>query len=242
MTKTIVLIHGYGFDYRSWYPVEVAFEGMRTIFLSLPGFGDGLVAQPYTMASLAKTFWEAIDFDGESSVHLIGHSMGGYVCMEMAAQQPLRVASLGLIHSHIFPDSPEKKQQRSATIEQIRLNGRDSVVRRIIPSLFAPGLIGDEIIGSLVQRGLSYSDNAWMFGAEAMRDRPDYSATLKSLRVPVLMVAGEKDAAVPMDVMLQQAAFPERNTLHIYPGVGHMAMYEHTAIFTRDLFRFYQPL
>jgi len=242
MMKTIVLIHGYGFDYRSWYPVEVAFEGSRTIFLSLPGFGDSVVAQPYTIASLAKTFWDAIDLDGESSVHLIGHSMGGYVCMEMAAQQPLRVASLGLIHSHVFPDSPEKKQQRSATIEQIQLNGRDSVVRRMIPSLFAPGLIGDEIIGSLVQRGLSYSDNAWMFGAEAMRDRPDYSKTLKSLKVPVLMVAGEKDAAVPTDLMLQQAAFPERNTLHIYQGVGHMVMYEHTAIFTRDLFRFYQSL
>lgn len=44
MMKTIVLIHGYGFDYRSWYPVEVAFEGSRTIFLSLPGFGDSVVA------------------------------------------------------------------------------------------------------------------------------------------------------------------------------------------------------
>ena len=162
--------------------------------------------------------------------------------MEMIAQQPLRVASLGLIHSHVYPDSPEKKQQRSATIEQIRLNGRDGVVRRIIPSLFAPGLVGNEIIGSLVRRGLGYSDNAWMFGAEAMRDRSDHSVTLINLKVPVLMVGGEKDAAVPLEWMLQQAAFPERNTLYIYPGVGHMAMYENTAIFARDLIRFYQAL
>lgn len=242
MVKTIVLIHGYGFDYRSWYPVDVAFEGCRTIFLSLPGFGDGGVTRPYTIASVAKTFWEGLDVDGPSTVHLIGHSMGGYVCMEMIAQQPLRVASLGLIHSHVFADSPEKKQQRSGTIEQIRLNSRDSVVRRIIPSLFAPGFGVEEIVGSLVHRGLSYGDNAWMFGAEAMRDRSDHSETLKSLQVPVLMVAGEKDAAVPLDWMLQQAIYPERNSLHIYPGVGHMGMYENTAIFTRDLFRFYQPL
>ncbi len=242
MTKTIVLIHGFGFDYRSWYPVEVAFEGSRTVFLSLPGFGDGQVPIPYTIASLAKSFWESLDLEGQSSIHLIGHSMGGYVCMEMIAQQPSRVASLGLIHSHVFPDSPEKKQQRSATIDQIKLTGRDSVVRRIIPSLFPPGFVGQEIVGLLVQRGLDYSDSAWMFGTHAMRDRPDHSDTLKKLRVPVLMVAGEIDTAVPVDWVLQQAVFPERNTLHIYPGVGHMAMFENTAIFARDLIRFFRSL
>lgn len=242
MAKTIVLIHGYGFDYRSWYPVEVALGESQTLFLSLPGFGDALVTQSYSIASLAKTFWEEIDAKGLSDVHLIGHSMGGYACMEMIALQPSRVASLGLIHSHVFPDAPEKKQQRSATIEEIKLHGCESVVRRIIPSLFAPGFGGEEIIESLVQRGLGYGDNAWMFGTEAMRDRSDHSETLKKIDVPVLMVAGDADGAVPLDWVLQQAVFPVRNTLHIYPGVGHMAMYENTVVLTRDLFRFYKAL
>jgi pimeloyl-ACP methyl ester carboxylesterase len=241
MAETIVLIHGYGFDSRIWLPVELAFEGHRVVYLTLPGFGDETPQEPYTIESLAKHFWSVLD-EGESGVvHLAGHSMGGYVCLEMAAQQPARIASLALIHSHVFADSPEKKIQRSASIEDIRAHGREAIVRKMIPSLFAESVNKPEIINALIARGLTYDDNTWIYGTQAIRDRRDQSQTLRDLKVPVLMISGEKDAAVPVDLFYKQAPLAENNQLIIYPETGHMAMYENTLRMICDLRTFYKP-
>lgn len=237
MEQTIVAIHGYGFDQRVWSPVELAFEGYQVVYLSLPGFGDDAPEHPYSIESLAQQYWSALGPD--DVVHLVGHSMGGYVCLEMAAQQSSRVASLALVHSHVFADPVEKKAQRTATMEEIKASGINNLVGKMMPSLLAEPDRFPELVKALVSRGLRYGDSAWSFGAGAMRDRRDHSETLKGLRVPVLMLGGEKDKAVPLELVYQQAGFVERNSFHVYPGVGHLAMYENTAQMICDLIAFY---
>jgi pimeloyl-ACP methyl ester carboxylesterase len=239
MRKTIILIHGYAFDQRSWDPVEIAFDGFQTIRFSLPGFGSEAPREPYTIASLAKQYWSKIGPSVNSEVHLVGHSMGGYVCIEMAAQHPSRVASLSLIHSHVFEDGPEKKTQRTAIMEDIMTNGHYAIAHKMIPSLFASAQEFTPLVDALVARGLSYDDRAWAFGAQAMRDRADHHETLAGLVVPVLMISGKKDNAAPAEVIYRQASVSANNTLVLYEDVGHMAMYENTAQLICDLRSFY---
>ena len=239
MSKTIILVHGYGFDQRTWDPVEIAFDGFQTIRFSLPGFGSETPKVSYTIATLAKQYWEQIDPAIHPKVHLTGHSMGGYVCIEMAAQQPSRVASLSLLHSHVFEDSVEKKAQRTATVADIKSNGHSGIAHKMIPSFFADAPASTPLIDALVARGMSYEDPAWYYGAEAMRDRADHGVTLTNLQVPVLMISGMKDVAVPADLIYRQASLASKNTLILYEGVGHMGMYEKTAQMICDLITFY---
>ena len=53
-SRTIVLIHGYGFVSRIWNPVETAFDGFNVIRLSLPGFGEDVISGQYTIELLAR--------------------------------------------------------------------------------------------------------------------------------------------------------------------------------------------
>lgn len=240
MNQTIVLIHGYGFDLRIWSPLEVAFDRFRAVYLSLPGFGETLEPEPYTIASLASQYWSqlsAADIDG---VHLVGHSMGGYVCMEMAAQHPERILSVALIHSHVFNDPDEKQKQRTITMENIQAQGRGFLVNKMIPSLFADPAGLKPLIDILIDRGLGYGDTAWLNGTRAIRDRKDHTETLKNITVPVLMVMGEKDMAVPSEFGYRQAGLSARTTLCVYPETGHMAMYENTSRLICDLLTFYK--
>ena len=165
--------------------------------------------------------------------------MGGYVCMEMLASHPSRVSSLALIHSHVFADSPVKQLTRSEAMLDIKTNGRKDFINRFIPALFADGHKSDSIIKKLVSRGLQYDDNAWYFGTQAMRDRTDHGETLKAARIPVLMQMGEADKAIPTELAYKQASYSERTFLNIYPGMGHMGMYENTRQTIMDLIRFY---
>ncbi len=240
--KTTILIHGYGFDHRIWYPVELAFEGHHVIYLALPGFGMEPVTEAYTVAELAKKYWRHLDEIEADQVNLVGHSMGGYVCLEMLAHHPSRVSSLALVHSHVFADPAEKKEARNSTLNDIKTNGCAGLVNKLIPSLFADGQKSSGIIKMLINRGLQYDDNAWYFGTQAIRDRIDHSETLKTAHAPVLMLMGEADKAVPAELAYKQSSLAERTELHLYPDVGHMGMYENTSQMIGDLIRFYAGL
>ena len=239
MKETIVLIHGYGFDQSIWSPVELAFNDFHVVRLSLPGFGDAPAEEPYSINTLAQRFWMDLKSESDAPVHLVGHSMGGYVCIEMAAQQPNRVASLALIHSHVFADTPAKQEARTQTMELIKAGGRDAFVRKMISSFFQDVEPEKTIAERLITRGLSHDDHAWYFGMEAMRDRQDHGETLKSLKVPVLMLMGAKDGAVPVELAYQMAGLVSCGQLCIYPESRHMAMYDRTAQMIHDLASFY---
>lgn len=240
-TSTI-LIHGFGFDHRTWYPLELAFEGHNIIYLALPGFGPGQITDPYTISDLAKNFWQHLDELGVEQINLVGHSMGGYVCLEMLAAHPERVLSLALIHSHVYADSEEKKRARNETIENIKSNGARGFINKFIPSLFANPEKSSGAIKMLIARASVYEGLAWIFGSQAMRDRIDHSDLISSVKIPVLLLMGEADKAVPADLALKQALLGERSSFHLYPGVGHMGMYENTHEIVEDLVRFYAEL
>jgi pimeloyl-ACP methyl ester carboxylesterase len=94
----------------------------------------------------------------------------------------------------------------------------------------------------LVARGLYYDDNAWCYGTQAIRDRNDHTDTLKSAKIPVLMLMGEQDKAVTPEIAYKQAPLSERVDLHMYADVGHMSMYENPAAVIQDLIRFYDGM
>ncbi len=239
---TTVLIHGFGFDHRIWYPVELAFEGYHVIYLSLPGFALERQTEPYTISDLAQKYWRHIADVVEGPVNLVGHSMGGYVCMEMVAQKPELVSSVALIHSHVFADPPEKKEARSATIVDIEENGRGPFLNKFIPGLFGQPDSYKDIARQLIARAQTYDNSAWIHGNAALRDRNDHAETLKNITVPVLMLMGEADTAVKPELAHKQAPLSSHVTLHMYPGVGHLSMYENTARIIEDLIRFYATL
>jgi pimeloyl-ACP methyl ester carboxylesterase len=241
-SRTIVLIHGYGFVSRIWNPVEAAFNDYNVVRLSLPGFGDDPFSGPYSIASLAQHFWDELTSRGETVVHLIGHSMGGYVCMEMLAQQPDRVSSLCLLHSHVFADGEEKKKARTAVLEEIQTLGREAFVRRMISSLVFDKTLHAALIEHLITRGLMYGDDAWYNGTLAMRDRKDHADTLKNFTGPCLMIMGESDTAIPIAFAYKQATLVANGNLIIYPNVGHLAMYENTEGLIDDFGAFYSAL
>lgn len=95
----LVLIHGFGSDRLSWAGnVAALLPVARVHALDLPGHGEsGPDVGSGTVTELASRVAETLTAQGIARAHLLGHSLGGAIAMELAAAAPERVASLALI-------------------------------------------------------------------------------------------------------------------------------------------------
>ena len=95
----VVLIHGAGMDATVWQLQTryLAHHGFRPMAVDLPGHGRSAGQPLTTIAEMADWLGRYIDAGGESSVHIVGHSMGTFIAMELAARRPEIVRSLVLL-------------------------------------------------------------------------------------------------------------------------------------------------
>src|SRR5262249_6441447 len=96
----IVFVHGdFADGMEAWGPAiaEIG-QRARSIVIDRPGFNDDLaVDAQFTIAGDARYLLAALEELGLDSVHVVGHSYGALVAMEMAALRPSLVRSLQLL-------------------------------------------------------------------------------------------------------------------------------------------------
>ena len=97
----MVFIHGFGADLNAWMFTQPALaERHRTIALDLPGHGgSSRDVGAGDVGALAEAVAGALAALGIARAHLVGHSLGGAIALELAAVQPGLVASVTLIAS-----------------------------------------------------------------------------------------------------------------------------------------------
>jgi pimeloyl-ACP methyl ester carboxylesterase len=224
----IVLLHGFCEDSSLWEEWLSLLPPRSVIRIDLPGFGQSELQDVLTIEQMADTVIAVLDHLQVKKCHLVGHSMGGYVCMAFAEKQAQRLTSLCMFHSHPFADPEDRKAGRLKSIESVKKNGPIVFVRQLIPRLFAYDYSkGYPIeVHKLIHRAIHFSPEAIIAALEAMRIRPDRSKVLKNITCPVLFFIGKHDTAVPLNMSLAQAHLPTLADIHLLPTAGHMGMFE----------------
>lgn len=103
----LLLIHGSRLNAAAWIPLEEILLGRIVCdHVDLPGHGQA-TDQPFTMAAALETVSRAVEsLDPERHrIILAGHSLGGYVAMEWAAEHHDVLAGLVLMGSTAQPSS-----------------------------------------------------------------------------------------------------------------------------------------
>src|SRR4051812_27269592 len=107
----IVLIHGdFSDGHESWVRTcQFMGRRCRTVVIDRPGFGVHLGPDDsFSIAGEAAYVWQAFDDLAHQSCHLVGHSYGALIAMEMAISRPDEVRSLHLIEPPLLAMLPEK--------------------------------------------------------------------------------------------------------------------------------------
>ncbi|MDQ2815764.1 MAG: alpha/beta hydrolase [Actinomycetota bacterium] len=100
-------VHGLEGSSRNWTDLmDLLRPELSCDALDLPGFGNSPPRPDgrYSIAALAQTVIALIERNGRGPVHLLGNSMGGAVCVKVAATRPDLIRTLTLI-SPALPDS-----------------------------------------------------------------------------------------------------------------------------------------
>src|ERR671921_2412444 len=97
--EPVVLVHGLSGSTRWWSRnVSDLAERHRVYLVDLPGFGTmRRLRRRFVLAESADWLSEWMDAAGLERAHLVGHSMGGYVSVRLAASRPELVSRLVLV-------------------------------------------------------------------------------------------------------------------------------------------------
>ncbi|MFY7839118.1 MAG: alpha/beta fold hydrolase [Lacibacter sp.] len=240
--NAVVLIHGFGEDHRIWQKQLPALQQNHKVLLpDLPGTGKSTLNNAtLSIDSMAEAIKLMLDEEEIKTCIMLGHSMGGYVTLAFAEKYPERLQAFGLIHSTAYADSEEKKEARKKSIGFIQEYGAFEFMKATIPNLFAATFnrTHSEEVQQLTEQGKQFTAEALTAYYNAMINRPDRTAVLKTATVPVLMFIGEEDKAVNPADALEQASLPAVCMVKLIPGIAHMGMLEATTTLNETILAF----
>lgn len=236
--QPVVLLHGSGSTSAQWRALA---DRLSTRFLVLapdlygyggtgpwPGHGDFSLAAE---AAMVQALLDSLD----EPAHLVGHSYGGAVALQVALTQPRALRSLALVEPmacHLLRGGDDS--------DRAALREFTEVGNRVVQSLCRGDYLGgfgrfvDYWNGPGTWRGIPL-DRRIPMAASLGKVALDFSATLGEAAgldgpgpaVPTLLVRGSHTAP-PAQRIFQRlsAAWPAART-HVIPGAGHMAPVTH---------------
>jgi len=230
--ETLVLLHGFMENLSIWSDMEPHLsDNFSLLKIDLPGHGQSeIIAEVQTMELMAEEVKKVLDHENITKIHLLGHSMGGYVSLAFAEKHPEYLKSLTLFFSTYFPDDAEKKEQRIKSYRIIK-DAFAHYARAGVPNLFNPNEkdILEGKIETALEVALSTNNLGALASVKGMVERTDKKHIMENLEAKILVLAGKHDNAVKTETMIKH--LPDRTNIKSYIlDCGHNGHWEKPAI------------
>jgi pimeloyl-ACP methyl ester carboxylesterase len=245
----LLLIHGFGSSLETWEPwVQQLQEDYRLLSLDLPNHGLTRIPPGYRLdqTSFADVCAEFAALLGVEKYTAIGNSMGGHTAWQLALRHPDRLQALVLIAAGGWSDP--NRSEKPPLVFRILGNG---YVAPLLADLDPKMLVRNGLEGAFADKSMvtnrmidRYTDLALAPGRRQLivsRPRnanPDARATqekLAAIKVPTLIMWGDKDIVVPVTGAQKFKDAIPGSSMIIYQGLGHVPYEEAAENTARDL-------
>jgi pimeloyl-ACP methyl ester carboxylesterase len=221
----VVLVHGLSGSGRWWGRTVPALADRYRVYVpDLPGFGAMAGGGPrgrFVLAEAPDWLLAWMEAVGLRSAHVVGHSMGGYVALRLAAGAPKAVRRLVLV----------------APAGVRRGRRRDPLLAQALPLAAALRRVGPRFLPLLIRDALRAGPATLWRAAWALL-AADARPYLPAVDAPTLLIWGAQDALVPPAVGHLLRAEIGGARLLLLEGVGHVPMYERPPAFNAALLAF----
>jgi pyruvate dehydrogenase E2 component (dihydrolipoamide acetyltransferase) len=225
----VVFVHGFGGDLNNWLFNQPALAEKHTTYaVDLPGHGGSSkevgAGTVQAMAAALLSLLAALDVH---RAHLVGHSMGGAVALDLALHHPEHVASTTLIcPAGLGPEIA--MEYIDGFIAASRRKKLEPVLQMLVAN---PALVTGEMIEDILKyKRLDGVDQALKTMRDALFPGDQQALVLKghlaSARHPLQVIWGRQDRVVPA---AHGQGLPEQVRVTVFDDAGHLAHMEKAA-------------
>lgn len=236
----LLLVHGFPLDHSMWkHQIQGLTGALRVIAPDLRGFGkSGVTDGTVSMEQFADDLAALLDaLNLEQPVALCGLSMGGYIAFAFARKYPQRLSRLILCDTRAVGDDPAAKKKRRESADRVLAAGVGGLVEDMLPRLFHPLTLErhPRDVEQIKQVMMDANPHGVAAALQGMAERPDSTALLKKIRVPTLVIVGEKDLISPAKEMREIADGISGARFVKVAEAGHMAPLECPQVVNAEL-------
>lgn len=246
---TLLLIHGTSASLHTWEPLARRLGGdFRLVSLDLPGHGlTGPFSQrDYSRKVMIDTIFSLLDELDIASATFVGNSLGGSIAWRAAKQNSTRVNSVVLL-------SPSGTQRSRPSRSNIGLRIVATELGQSLMTKFTPRAIIEKSLRQTVEDDSIITDDMINRYWELLKmkgnrqemidlvrsDRNSEAFTLlKHLSTPFLIIWGQNDQLLPVDMIRQFEKQLIDTDSHVLPNIGHLPQEEAVDIVAELILRF----
>ena len=202
---TLLFVHGSpgSWDaFRQYLTDSLLLSKYRMIAIDRPGFGYsdfGDAENLYVQTEIIESFIDKIN--NHKPISLVGHSLGGPVVVEIAAEKPEQFKQIVVLAGSVDPNAETPEVWRSVI--------KTKPLRYLIPGALRTS-----------------NDELWLLKSDLFKLRPK----LKNIRCDVTIIHGTKDPLVPYsNVAFMKKAFVNAKSIDVIPieNANHFIPWEH---------------
>jgi len=222
--RPVVFLHGFLESLTMWEYLPLENLGVEVILVDLPGHGKSCLAENAepSIAYMAEQVRLTLNALNIKECEVVGHSMGGYVALELAKCDE-RCKKIILLNSNFWSDSEAKKIDRLRVAEVVQ-HMKSLFLNEAIPNLFLDPTAQKEQVSQLIKEANGMDSASIAYASIAMSEREDYSTEVNNQKFDLYVIQGEKDTIVPLEIMIEKLTVKEK--MKVISQCGHMCHIE----------------
>lgn len=237
----LVLLHGALSDGRVWQPqLDALADEFSVVAWDAPGCGQSEdPPESFRLPEYADALAGLVAVLGLEPAHVLGHSFGGALALEVVRRHPRAVATLVLAGGYAgwkgsLPAEEVERRLAFALDTADRLPGRfePASMRGLFSERMSPDTAA--ALASIMSESRPVATRAM---ARALAEA-DLREELPSINVPTLLIHGEADERSTLAVAEDLHDRIPTSSLVVLPGLGHECSLEDPGLFNAEVRRF----
>jgi 2-hydroxymuconate-semialdehyde hydrolase len=232
--ETVLMLHGSGpgvSALANWqHTIPTLAQRFHVLAPDIVGFGttdrpDDIV---YSLRTWTDHIWAFMDAHGIEKARVVGNSLGGRIALQMATDQPDRIATMVLMGTPGVGMTPTEGLAALRAYEPSY-----DAMRALLRNYFAvdPAMITDDLVK--IRYEASIDDGAYE-AYRAMFFDPRHAGSdlgiteneVRAIATPTLLIHGREDKVVPLQVSLTMLGLLPHADLHVFSACGHWTQVE----------------
>ena len=231
----VIMLHGYSDSSFSFSRVLPLLPGsLRVIVPDQRGHGrSDRTAGDYSMDAMARDVIALMDSLSVPTATLVGHCMGSFVARRAAVLAPDRIERLVLVGGSDVFFSPAVRELQASVVAL-----EDPVDRAFVHDFQCSTVqvpVPDEFMARVIDESLTLDAETWK---ELFIGMAGYEPAERDIRVPTLVIGGERDTVFSEAAQRSLARAIEGSHIEILPGIGHTPQWEVPQQFVERLLHF----